>query len=171
MCWACGNNWQRKGGPEPVEAFKRLPERHRDARFLTVGESPDIDVPRCEIVGRVPSVAVAAYYRRSAISCMPTHIEPFGIVFLEAIVHGVAVAAPQEGAMVDYIEDKKTGALFKPGDVDDIVRALTWFLDNPVERRAIAERAFYAVRGKYDWNAVGRNLRAEIVPESVEKVG
>jgi glycosyltransferase involved in cell wall biosynthesis len=158
-----GLDWERKGGPQLVEAFRRLPSRHSDARLVIVGVSPDLAVPRCEAVGRVPAEKVASYYRQSAIFCMPTHIEPFGIVFIEAMMHGVAVVAPRQGAVVDYIQDRVTGVLHDPGEVEDIARALTWLLDNPPERQAVAMRGFHAVRDAYVWDAVGRKMRDEII--------
>jgi glycosyltransferase involved in cell wall biosynthesis len=159
-----GVEWKRKGGPELVEAFRRLPERHQDARLIILGVAPDVRVPRCEIVGPVPADRVPDYYRQAAIFCMPTHIEPFGIVFVEAMLHGVAVAAPRLGAMQDYIEDRVSGVLFDPDSVDDIASALCYLLDNPRNRQEIGVRGFRAVHGNYDWDAVGRRLRAEIEP-------
>ncbi len=160
-----GLNWELKGGPELLQAFQKLPSRHSDATLMLVGAAPQIELPRCVIVGRVPPEKVPDRYRQAAIFCMPTHRDAFGIVFIEAIMHGVAVAAPRHGAMTDYIADKRTGVLFEPGDVDDIARALTWLLDNPQERRAMAERAFAAVSASYNWDAVGSRLRAEMAPE------
>lgn len=159
-----GLNWELKGGPELLQAFQRLPARHGDANLMLVGEAPQIDLPRCVNVGRVPPEKMPDYYRQAAIFCMPTHRDAFGIVFIEAIMHGVAVAAPRHGAMTDYIADKRTGILFEPGDVDDIARALTWLLDNPQERRAVAERAFATVSKDYTWDFVGDRLRDEIAP-------
>lgn len=159
-----GLNWELKGGPELLQAFQKLPSRHSDATLVLVGAAPQIDVPRCVNVGRVPPEKMPDYYQQAAIFCMPTYRDAFGIVFIEAIMHGVTVAAPRHGAMTDYIADKRTGVLFEPGDVDDIARALTWLLDNPQERQAMAERAFTAVSTTYNWDAVGARLRAEIDP-------
>jgi glycosyltransferase involved in cell wall biosynthesis len=156
--------WKHKGGPELVEAFCRLPERHRDARLLIVGVVPDVNVPNCEIVGLVPADRVPDYYRRAAIFCMPTHIEAFGLVFVEAMLYSVAVAAPRLGAMQDYIEDRVSGVLFEPGNVDDIASTLCYLLDNPRNRQEIGARGFRSVHGNYDWDAVGQRLRAEIEP-------
>jgi glycosyltransferase involved in cell wall biosynthesis len=158
-----GMEWERKGGPELVAAFERLPARHGDARLLIVGASPMLDVRHCEVVGRVPAERVASYYERAAIFCMPTRLEPFGIAFIEAMMHALAVAAPNHGAMPDYIREKQTGVLFDPGNCEDMVRALTWLLDHPAERQALALRGFEAVRAAYTWDAVGRRLRAEIL--------
>jgi glycosyltransferase involved in cell wall biosynthesis len=158
-----GMEWERKGGPELIEAFRRLPPRHADARLLIVGTSPAIEVPRCEVIGRVPQKAVADYYRQAAIFCMPTRLEPFGIAFIEAMQHALAVAAPRHGAMLDYIKEQETGVLHQPGNLEDIVRALTWLLDHPLERQAIAARGLETVRSRYTWEAVGRRLKAEIL--------
>lgn len=159
-----GMEWERKGGPELVAAFKRLPARHADARLLIVGASPALAVPGCTVVGRVTAEEVGHYYAQAAIFCMPTRLEPFGIAFIEAMMHAVAVAAPRHGAMLDYLEEKDTGVLHEPGNCEAIADALTWLLDNPAERQAIALRGLEAVRSVYTWDAVGRRLRAQIVP-------
>lgn len=159
-----GMEWERKGGPELVAAFERLPARHGDARLLIVGACPALDLPGCTVVGRVSAEKVVDYYAQAAIFCMPTRLEPFGIAFVEAMMYALAVAAPRQGAMLDYLEEKKTGVLYEPGSGAAIAEALTWLLDNPAERQAIARRGFEAVRSVYTWDAVGRRLRAEIVP-------
>lgn len=165
-----GVEWERKGGPELLEAFQSLPRRHGDARLLIVGVAPALDATRCEIIGRVPAEKMGDYYARAAIFCLPTRIESFGIAFIEAMMHSVAVAAPRHGAMPDYIKEKETGVLFTPGDSRDICRALTWLLDHPSERQAMAARGLATVRAAYTWDAVGRRLRAEIV-RSLEPQG
>lgn len=158
-----GMEWERKGGPELVAAFSRVRERHEDARLLIVGVSPVLDAPGCEVIGRVPAEKIPDYYAQAAIFCMPTRLEPFGIAFIEAMMHAVAVAAPRHGAMLDYVSDCETGVLYEPGDPEDIAHALLWLLDNPGERQAIALRGREAVRSAYTWDAVGRRLRAEVL--------
>ena len=67
-----GIDWQRKGGPELVEAFKKVLTHHPDARLTIVGCSPAIDLPNCDIVGRVPLEKVSPFYEKSSIFCLPT---------------------------------------------------------------------------------------------------
>jgi glycosyltransferase involved in cell wall biosynthesis len=156
-----GVDWDRKGGPWLVEAFRRLPERHRDATLVVVGCAPAVDVPNCTICGRVELSEMARFYRRAAIFCMPTKAEPFGIAFIEAMAHAVATLAPDMGAMPDYIEHGVSGLLHRPGDIDDIAARLTWLLDHPEERRRMAARGFDAVL-PYRWENVGRSIRGAI---------
>ncbi len=157
-----GVEWQRKGGPELVAAFENLPERHRDARLVIVGCAPDLNDSRISVIGRVPLADMPAIYARGAIFCMPSRVEPFGIVFIEAMRHSLAVVAPAHGAMPDYIENGRTGLLHPPGDVAAITDALVFLLDHPEERQAIAARGFDAVARTYTWDAVGARMRQEI---------
>lgn len=157
-----GVDWERKGGPQLLDAFKRLADRHRDAKLVIVGVSPAIEGQGIEIVGRVPSTEVGNYYLEAAIFCLPTRIEPFGIVFIEAMLHKLAVVAPSQGAMTDFIRHKETGVLVKPGDTDELVDALNWLLDHPFERRQIADRGYQAIHKDYGWDRVGDRLREEI---------
>jgi len=156
-----GVEWDRKGGPWLVEAFRRLPERHRDATLVIVGCAPPIDVPNCTVHGRVKLAEMESFYRRAAIFCMPTKAEPFGIAFIEAMAHAVATVAPRMGAMPDYIEHGVSGLLHRPGDIDDIAAQLIWLLDHPDRRRDMAARGFDAVL-PYRWENVGRDIRDAI---------
>ena len=153
-----GVEWERKGGPLLIEAFERLPRRHADARLLVVGCAPVLHVPQCTVVGRVDLAEMGNYYSRAAIFCLPTRSEPFGIAFIEAMSHALATVAPRMGAMPDYIEHGVSGRLHRPGDADDILQQLTWLLDNPDARHAMAIRGFDSVQG-YRWDKVGRRMR------------
>ncbi len=156
-----GVEWDMKGGPWLVEAFRRLPDRHRDAKLRIVGCAPRLDLQNCTVVGRVPLAEMTDQYTAAAIFCMPTKIEAFGIAFIEAMSHSLATIAPRMGAMPDYIEHGVTGLLHTPGDVDDIARQLTWLLDHPEQRRAIATNGFAAVQ-EYRWDKVGSRMRAAV---------
>ncbi len=159
-----GVQWEKKGGGDLLAAFRMLPERHYDARLVVVGVSPVIDDPRCVVVGRVPAEEVTQYYQQAAIFCLPTRIDAFGIVYIEAMMHSLAVVSPRQGAMPDFIVDKVSGMFFEPGNVPELAKALTFLLDNPEERQNIAIRGFKAVHGVYDWDAVGHRLKGVIAP-------
>jgi glycosyltransferase involved in cell wall biosynthesis len=156
-----GVEWDRKGGPWLVEAFRNLPGRHRDATLVIVGCAPTIRVPNCTVHGRITLAEMDRFYRHAAIFCMPTKAEPFGIAFIEAMAHAVATVAPRLGAMPDYIEHGVSGLLHRPGDIDDIAAQLIWLLDHPDHRRAMATRGFDAVL-PYRWENVGRSIRDAI---------
>ena len=71
-----GVDWERKGGPVLLEAFRSLREVHPDAVLTIVGCAPPIHQAGVHVVGRVPLTDVAGYYRTASIFCLPTLNEP-----------------------------------------------------------------------------------------------
>jgi glycosyltransferase involved in cell wall biosynthesis len=88
-----GVDWERKGGPVLLDAFRRLRRSHPEARLAIVGCSPQVNEHGVEVVGRVSLTDVAQFYRKASIFCLPTLNEPFGLVFLEAFSYGLTIVA------------------------------------------------------------------------------
>ena len=157
-----GVDWQRKGGPELIEAFKRVLQKHPDARLAIVGCSPELSTPNCDIVGRVPVDQVARYYPRASVFCLPSRLEPFGIVCLEAFMHKIPVVASRIGALPDFIEEGKSGRLVDSTNVAQFAAALIELIEDPAKCRQFGETGCEAVKNRYTWDAVGVRLRNEI---------
>ena len=157
-----GVEWERKGGPLLVEAFQMVLKRHPDARLTIVGCSPQITLPNCTVVGRIPLQQVRAHYATASVFCLPTHVEPFGIVFIETMLHKIPVVAPNIGALPDFVENGKSGRLVTPNSVDELADALVDLLDHPEKCRAWGEAGYRAVKDRYTWDAVGQRIRDEI---------
>jgi glycosyltransferase involved in cell wall biosynthesis len=76
-----------------------------------------------EVTGWVPQSEMAAVYARAAAVLVPSlWQEPFGIVGLEALAHGVPVAAWRSGGVAEWHTDREL--LVEWGDVDALARAL-----------------------------------------------
>ncbi|MDB6025737.1 MAG: hypothetical protein JWM68_1960 [Verrucomicrobiales bacterium] len=157
-----GIEWERKGGPLLVEAFKMVLKKHPDAFLTIVGCSPQIDVPNCKIVGRIPLEDVREHYLKASIFCLPTRLEPFGIVFIESMLYKLPVVAPRIGALPDFIEDGKSGRLTRPNDVNELAAVLTELLDSPEKCRSLGESGYNSVKDRYSWDAVGVRLQTHI---------
>ena len=159
--------WELKGGPELAAAFERVLESHPDAELTVVGCSPDLDLANCEVVGPVPVQEVSAYYDRASVFCLPTRREAYGIVFLEALAHGLPVVATKVGALPELVSEGETGYLVDVGDVDALTDRLRALLDDPdrCRRFGLAARAAGAT---YSWRetagAVLRHIETEVGP-------
>lgn len=158
-----GIDWERKGGPELVDAFKLVLDQHPDAHLTIVGASPQIDLPNCTVTGRIPPKEVAQYYERATIFCLPTHVEPFGVAFLEAMQAHLPIIGTRVGAIPDFVNDGWNGFLVEPGDVKGIAEALTKLLDHPDQCREFGIRSLAIVNERYSWEAVGRKLHQYIL--------
>lgn len=157
-----GLEWERKGGPELVEAFRRVLQVHPDARLTVVGCCPELDVPNCEVIGRVPLREVAHQYERACLLCLPSHLEPYAIVQLEAFSHALPVVTTDIGGQHDYVVDGKNGYLVKLGDVKRLSEVLVELLSSPERCRTLGENGRLLVLERFTWDKVGAAIARSI---------
>lgn len=160
-----GVDWERKGGPVLLEAFERVLERHPEARLRIVGCSPDTrHIANCDVVGRVPLDEMPRHFAESGIFCLPTHREPFGVVFVEAMWHGLPVVATRVGAIPDMVVEEVNGALVTPGDVTALADRLCAILDDPALAARYGAASRLIAEDRYDWDQVARRMVERLVP-------
>ncbi|WP_045226404.1 glycosyltransferase family 4 protein [Methyloterricola oryzae] len=164
-----GLDWERKGGPTLLQAFRKVLEKRPDASLTLVGCTPEVDIPQCKVVGRVPLEDVNRYYREASIFCMPTHLEPFGIVFVEALTYKLPIVATTIGALPDIVADGVNGYLLEPGDSEGIASRLLELLEDPDKCRRFGEKGFELACDRYDWQRVGERMREHILRGSASR--
>ena len=91
------------------------------------------------------------YMAACDIYCMPSWYEAFGIVYLEAMMHGKAVVAVEGQGISEIIEHLKTGYLVPPKDVGKTAEALQTLLGNKSLRDLIGQQANEMVFNNYSW--------------------
>jgi glycosyltransferase involved in cell wall biosynthesis len=159
-----GVDWPRKGGPQLVEAFKRVLQVHPDAHLTIVGCWPQVDVPNCTVVGKLSVSELAAYYDRAAVFCMPTRREPFGIVFIEAFSNKLPIVATRLGAIPDFVLPGESGYLVDPtNNIEQLAEALSDLLGDPAKCQALGERGYQIALERYTWQHTGRLIREHVV--------
>ena len=159
-----GVTWERKGGPDLVKAFESVVQVHPHASLTVVGCEPDIDLPNVQVVGKIPIEEVSQYYQQAAVFCLPTRLEPFGVVFIEAMSYGLPLVAPRTGAVPDFVENGQNGYMFEPGDIPAMADALIQLLGNPEQCRQFGQVGYRLVRERYTWQKVGQRMRAHMQP-------
>lgn len=157
-----GVDWERKGGPELVDAFKIVQQRHPEARLTIVGCSPRLELRNCDVVGRVPIQQMKDFYAQASVFCMPTRVEPFGIVFIESLLNRIPVVATKIGALPDIVEPGKSGYLVEPSSPEELAGALSELLSDPEKCRRFGEYGYRATHTRYSWDSVGKRIRQEI---------
>lgn len=75
------------------------------------------------LAGFVPDAALPDYYNLCDVFAMPSKLEGFGIVYLEALASGKPVVAGLDGAR-DALQNGKLGVLVNPDDSGAIAHAL-----------------------------------------------
>lgn len=153
-----GVDWERKGGPELVEAFVAARRDHAAATLTVVGCEPAA-VEGMRVLGRVPLAEVSAALSEAGVFCLPTRVEPFGVAVVEAMRHGLPVVGTAVGAVPDLVEDGVNGALVPPGDTEALADALRRLLADPDLRRTAGERSREIAADRYTWAGVVGRMR------------
>jgi glycosyltransferase involved in cell wall biosynthesis len=157
-----GFDWKRKGGADLLEAFKLVRETCPDAKLRILGAEPKVNIPNCEVVGRVSPEELDAYYQWASVFCLPTHVEPFGVVVIEAMTAHLPIVSTRAGAIPDFVKDGQNGWLVEPGDVRGLAGALVKVLKNPTQAGEFGQHSYEIVKERYSWEAVGKRLHENI---------
>jgi glycosyltransferase involved in cell wall biosynthesis len=163
-----GLDWERKGGPELLEAFQQVLSVHPDAQLTIIGSEPLVNLSNCQVLGKLPLESLQPHYASASIFCLPTKLEPFGVVFVEAMANRLPIVATEIGAIPDFVINGENGYLVSPGDISGLARALIRLLDNPVQCRSFGTRSYGLVGQRYNWQIVGSKIR-ESVYDQIEK--
>ena len=163
-----GLDWRRKGGPDLIEAFKIVREKHPDATLTIVGANPEINIPNCNVVGKVTPQELDYYYQNASVFCLPTYLEPFGIAFIEAMTARLPIVATRVGAIPDFVEEGRNGWLVDPGDTQSIATALMKLIEKPEMCKSFGEFSFRLIQDHYSWDAVGRKFQSHILSKLEE---
>jgi teichuronic acid biosynthesis glycosyltransferase TuaC len=83
--------------------------------------------------------------------CLPSWYEAFGIVYLEAMMHGVPVIAVRGQGIAEILTDNETGVLIEPRDVASCASALRYLLQDSEARNRIGA-AGRKLASKFTWD-------------------
>jgi glycosyltransferase involved in cell wall biosynthesis len=137
---------QAKGFDEILEVMPRFP----DIVYVAVGDGSDRPrlqakaaklgiADRTIFAGYVSESEKLDYYRLADVFVMPSRLEGFGYVFLEALAMGRPVIASKVDGSREAVMNGKWGLLVDPADPEELAAAITSALTAPMvpERREL----------------------------------
>jgi len=163
-----GRDFERKGGPLIVEAFRRLREDLPDARLVIIGCTPPLEEPGIEIVGPVSKDSpgglqrLLEYYSQASLFCVMSSFEPFGIVIVEAQDAHVPCVVPKRFAFTEMVVDAVTGRHVDKDDPALLARVFVELLPNPARLEAMGKAAHEHVRANYTWDVAAQRIHERI---------
>ncbi len=140
----------RKGVETLIRAMRLAASHESRAVLLVVGDGPDrpalenlarqLDAP-VHFIGRVEDDELPGFFQTADIVCSPAlGGESFGIVLLEAMACGKAIAASRIDGYTELLEPAGCARFFNPGDVDGLARELKWLLESAERRDQLGQR-------------------------------
>jgi phosphatidylinositol alpha-1,6-mannosyltransferase len=131
-----------KGFDEVIEALPRLVAEIPNLAYIAVGEGSDrmrLEAKAaalgvrdyCVFPGYVSEAEKLDYYRSAALFVMPSRLEGFGRVFLEALATGLPVIASKLDGSREAVRDGAWGILVDPDKPEELIDAIRLGLANP----------------------------------------
>lgn len=118
--------------------------------------------------GEVPHLELPGYYVAADVVCMPSHVESFCMVVLEAMACGTPVVASDLSAITTYFSDGDHGRLIQPGDPTDIEKALLRILEDPALRSEMGDQARERAR-LFSWTRQARVMERHVATVAGER--
>ena len=114
----------------------------------------------------LPKPEVIQFLTHAAVFAIPSIYEPLGIVNLEAMACGTAVAGSRTGGIPEVVADGETGLLVPPDDPRALAEALNVLLRDPARARAMGQAGRKRAVAEFGWPAIAAQtagLYAELV--------
>lgn len=163
-----------KGIYELLEAIPRVLAAEPDTRFVFVGgygTATDVESvwlkgalltyrEKIRFTGWLLPAQVMQWYRVADVVVIPSWYESFGMVVLEAMLYGVAIAAAAVGGPSEILKHETTGLLFPPRNSEALVTTLLRLVRDTELRQSLGAAAATEVRQRWLWPDVILKVRS-----------
>ena len=112
---------------------------------------------RIEFRGELSGAALEAAYIEASIFLLPSRYEGYGMVFAEALAHGLPVVACNAGAVTKTVPHD-AGLLVPPDDADALAAALRRLLTNTALCDALSDAAWRHGQNLPRWSDTAANV-------------
>jgi glycosyltransferase involved in cell wall biosynthesis len=166
----------KKGQDVLIKAFAQIAAQFPEHILVLMGRSAGAKAKidtlidrlrlnnRVVIVENVPHNDVLATMQQAELFVLPSRIEPFGIVILEAGLCGVPVVASRTGGITEIVKHEIDGILVEPENVDDLARAMRDVLSGERNCDDLRQHLYERVVTEFTWIRAaaeyGRLMRA-----------
>ena len=167
-----GKELYRKGGDVLLHAFARARAHCPSAKLLMVTAGPlPAELPQAGVEVIAPTwerAAIADLYRRANVFVLPSRLETWGDVLLEAMAYRLPCVGVAGQAMEEIIEHERTGLVTPADDAGALAKALMALLTNAPLREQLGQAARKKVERQYTWARIVEQL-APIIEAACQK--
>lgn len=174
----------RKNYPFMLKVYEKALERIPDLKFIMIGKSrmsttaklfgkKDDDyagkfyelLPQKVKDGiihieRLDNPQLKYIYPLAKAFLLPSKLEIFGMVLLEAMYLRTPVISSYNGGSATLIEGRETGQIVKDFDVNQWVEAIERYINNPDYSFKVTKNAETLIRNEYNWESIAKKMLA-----------
>ncbi len=113
---------------------------------------------KVHVLGLVDEPTKHQLLASSTLLALPSQVDTFGIVLLEAWLHGKPVIGAAAGGIPEVIRDEQTGLLVPFGDVAALAAAIRRLIEAPVWAHQLGQAGRQLVLREYTWERTYQEL-------------
>ncbi|MGB3903810.1 MAG: glycosyltransferase family 4 protein [Anaerolineae bacterium] len=157
-----GNFGEKKGFDILLHAFAQVLREQPGVDLIMAGDGHERG--RCQrlaaqlglgnavvFLGRVDHSEVPALLNGCELFVLPSRLEPFGIVVLEAMAAGRSIVAARVGGVPEIITHMKDGFLVDPESAEALADGIDLLLSRPSLREQLGRRGRRTVAKRFTW--------------------
>ena len=169
----------RKNYPFLLEVYQKVLEKAPDIKLVTIGESRvsanerrflgkqheeyaiscEAGLPEDVMRGiyhldRVENPQLKYIYPLAKVFLLPSILEIFGMVLLEAMYHGAPIVSSENGGSLTLMADGTCGQIVKEFDADKWVKAIMRYLDDEEYAKSVVAAGQNKLKTTYNWNNI-----------------
>lgn len=154
--------FQAKGGLLLLQAFDLARRRRPDLKLTIVGDErsrPFVgDRPGVELRAHLPWAELQRLYRESTLLVQPMLNDPWGQVYLEAMVSRTPVVGLHRNGLPELVDGGRHGFLVDRADPSELAEVILNALSDPQRLESMAVTAQRHAIGSYSWDRVAEQI-------------
>lgn len=155
----------RKGIHRLLSVWNRLGLPNSELCLAGVDEFPRGYLSRilgsARHLGHLSADKLAPLYQRASLFVLPSLVEGFGLVLLEALAHGAPILASNHTAAPEILEDHRCGWSFPYGDEEALCQRLLYAYENRAELHSMRPAA-RSTAATYSWARYRKGIAREV---------
>lgn len=143
---------REKGVDLLLEAFNQVTEEYQNLCLLIIGDGEDkelvkniISQNKLPVIFLEPKEKIYPYIKLMDIVVLPSRVEPFGIVAIEAGIMKKPIVTSDVGGLIEIVDDGINGLLFSRGNKQSLFEKLELLISNSKLRIEFGEKLYQKV--------------------------
>jgi glycosyltransferase involved in cell wall biosynthesis len=157
-----GKELYRKGGDIVLQSYQQLKEKYPHIQLYMVTSDPlpkQFTAPDIHWIEPTWDRNKIRYqYQNADLFVLPSRLETWGDVLLEAMAQAVPCIGVSADAMPEIIEDGKTGYIVCPEDPRAFANAIEKMITNPQKCRQMGNQAYQHLKQNFTWQATVQKM-------------
>ena len=170
-----GGSVEYKGLDILIQAMPIILKENKDAKVVILGEMGDIrgrlliDMVKnlgitesFNLKGLIPQKQIRNYYKNVFLMVIPSRLDLFPMVALEAMASGIPIVASNVGGLPEVVIDGQNGLIVEKENPQKLAEAIIYLFDNPIEAGKMGERGRKMTEEKFAWEKIIEKFEKEI---------